>query len=65
MRRMAKGTVERSTGAGAGRQGSRLMGRGTGRSKTAGDGQTQATFVRAFVDALHDILREERRRRAA
>jgi hypothetical protein len=57
---MSKGTVERSSGAGhranAGRHGS-------GKRTTAS--QTKATFVRAFVDALHDILADERRRRAA
>jgi hypothetical protein len=60
MRAMAKGTVERSSGAGhrgnAGRHGS---------GKRTATSQEKATFLRAFVDALHDILAEERRRRAA
>ncbi len=65
MRRMTKGTVERSSRAGAGRNGSRLAERDSARMIAATDTQTQATFVRAFVDALNDILREERRSRAA
>lgn len=66
MRRMTKGTVEQSSGAGAGRNGSKGTGRGSGKMKVAAESsQTKATFVRAFVDALNDILREEQRRRAA
>jgi hypothetical protein len=65
MRRMTKGTVEQSSGAGAGRNGSKGTERGSGKMKVAADSQTKATFVRAFVDALNDILSEERRRRAA
>jgi hypothetical protein len=61
---MMKDTVERASGgAGAGRNGSKLSRRGSGKIKL--DAQSKEGFARAFVDALNDILREERRRRAA
>jgi hypothetical protein len=60
---MKGGTVERASGAGAGRNGSKLSRRDSGKIKL--DAQSKETFARAFADALNDILREERRRRAA
>ncbi len=58
MRAMAKGTVERAAGAGTGTRGGRNSPELTGRSKRTTEGQAKATtFVRAFVDALNDILR--------